>query len=225
MNKSKVLIENRRGIETFEITDNQLLVKASIDRVSQAFFRARQAVNLRCDVYGNEIEITRLCFIIYQFRKHSWTLIKTENCELSETYLNCKDAQILSSMLHTKAIFYSVIDNPITIYYHLYVEGNSTEEFSFCNESNDVDKEFEELDEDDVSIQILYKFQSKLRRLHDSDIEDEFTFVNAFFEEHDAYVPPLNTVCESGKTGRKVTLTIPGFQNDDFERMDYISVK
>ena len=117
MNKSKVLIENRRGIETFEITDNQLLVKASIDRVSQAFFRARQAVNLRCDVYGNEIEITRLCFIIYQFRKHSWTLIKTENCELSETYLNCKDAQILSSMLHTKAIFYSVIDNPINIYY------------------------------------------------------------------------------------------------------------
>ncbi|MBD2468819.1 hypothetical protein [Nostoc sp. FACHB-145] len=225
MSSSKSLIENKRGIETLEITDNQVVVKAPIDRVSQAFFQERQAVNLKYDVYNNEVEITDLCFIIYQLKKHSWTLIKTENCEPSETYLNCNDAKILSSVLHTKAIFYSVIDNPINIYYNLYIDGDSKETFNFCNEYNDVDEDFEESDEDEASIEGLYTFHSKLRLVQDSDIKDEFTFVNAFFEEHDVYVPPLNTICESGKTGRKVTLTISGFQHDDFERMDYISVK
>lgn len=222
MNKSKDLIENKRGIETLEMNDTQILVKASIDRVSQAFFEVRQAANLRYNVYNDEIEVTDLCFIIYQLKKHLWTLIKTENCELSETYLNCKDAQLLSNKLQTKAIFYSVSDNPIDIHYHLYINGDSTEKFSFYYEHNDVCEDFDELDELDESV---YKFESNIRQIQDSDMKDEFTFVDKFFKDNDAYVLPIKNMCERGKTGIKVPLGIIGYQDNDFERMDYISVK
>lgn len=225
MEKPDILIEDRRGIEALDINDIQVLVKAPIDRVSQALFEVRQAINLRRNIYNYEVEITDLCFIVYQLKKHPWTLIKIENCELSERYLNCQDAQKLSKMLQTKAIFYSVIDNPINIYYHLYIHGNSIEKFNFCYEYEDADEELDISDEDELDTQGIYKFESKLRQIKNSDIEDEFIFIDAFFKEHDAYVPPLDTVCESGKTGRKVTLKIGGFQHKDLERMDYISVK
>jgi hypothetical protein len=216
-------IEKKRGIENIDLTDNQLIVRENIEKVSKAFCKVRQAIDWKIDVYESEVQLSDLCFIVYQFKKHSWTHIRIENCELSQKYLNREDAKLLSSILNTKAIYYSVCDNPINLNYHLYINGNSTEEFNFCHSVDEIDERLEQ--EDDESLQNLFEFQSKLRQIQVGDIYDEFIFVDTFFQEQDAYMPSFSSACESGKSGRKVTLKIAGFQPEDFERMDYIVVK
>jgi hypothetical protein len=78
MEEIKESVEKKRGIEYIGLTDNQLLVKANIEKVSQAFCQVRQAIDVKHNVYGREVKLTDLCFIIYQFRKHSWTHIRIE---------------------------------------------------------------------------------------------------------------------------------------------------
>jgi hypothetical protein len=67
MEEIKESVEKKRGIEYIGLTDNQLLVKANIEKVSQAFCQVRQAIDVKHNVYGREVKLTDL-----------WTHIRIE---------------------------------------------------------------------------------------------------------------------------------------------------
>ena len=102
-------IESLRGIDPLlsDLNDSALLVRASIDVVTEALCRAKQAVDWRTDVYEHEVSISGSSLLAFQFRGQSWTFIH----ELNFLYLEfLEDAQLLSRLLSTDAVSYAISD-------------------------------------------------------------------------------------------------------------------
>lgn len=204
-----VSLQQCRGIESLDQNLFMVLVQAPIELVAQAFSQLRQAEIWVRDVYEHEVEIIGQGVMVFQFRGHSWTLINRLCDPPYGSGLPCQvgateeDAQSLSSLLHTSAIYYTASDTSGTIEYHLYRDGRSMERLFF---------------EEGFSVQ----FQSQLRQLEGEDIEDAYSFTMNFIQEQDAYVPAL-FVPKCHSIGQQIILRLENLRRSDLERMDYIA--
>lgn len=216
-----VPIEQRRGIELLDLNDYLILIQAPIEQVGQALCQTRQVTSWQRNVYEQEIELVdQESTLIFQFRKHHWTIIGLNWFFPNTMYLDDEAVQLLSAWMHTKAIIYLVSDGGGSTGYHFYNCGEFLERFSY-----DEDEPTEETnaDEDETESMRVYKFCSQLRRKEAHEIGDLYTFINEFLQEQDAYAPACKLEM-SLKVGQKVTLKMKGIERDDLERMDYITL-
>lgn len=200
-------LEQKRGIETIDLNQFLVLVKAHIEPVAQAFSQARQADIWERDVYDRQIEITKgQGFIVFQFRGHPWTLISEINFVPYRTPLNNKDAQTLSRLLQSRAIYYRVSDTSGYIGYELYENGSSIEKLSSEEE-------------------IYLEFQSQRCQLKPEDIGNAYNFVYDFMLEQDVYIPALFRVVNQQGYLRLKGPELENLVQNDFERLDYIALR
>lgn len=215
-------IEQCRGIETIDLNDSLVLVRAPIEQVAQALNQLKQVVVWERDVYEREVEIQGYGLIVFQFQRHPWTLMRELPILSYSVLLEDKDAQSLSHLLYTKAIFYLVSDTSLSIGYHLYNCGESVEKLFFTSELED-ELDLGKEDEEEEDVQGTYQFYSRIRPIRSGDIKDPYEFTEEFFQAQDAYIPAfLSKVIF--RSGQRITLAFKDFKRDDFIRMDYILI-
>jgi hypothetical protein len=195
-----------RGIESIDLNQILVLVKAPIESVAQAFSQSRQADIWKRDVCECEVEFVGQGFIVFQFRGHPWTLVYEVNFVPRYIPLEKKDAQTLSRLLNTHAIYYQVSDTSGYIGYDFYENGTCMEMLYF---------------EEGSSLQ----FQSQSRQLKTEDIGDAYSFTYDFMMEQDVYIPALQRVVIQQGTLRLKGSWLENLVCNDFERLDYIALK
>lgn len=196
-------LEQRRGLETIDRNLVFVLVRASVEQVSQAFSTLRQMNLWVRNGYECEIEIHNESTFVFQLRGHPWSLIYKYRMSSIRIYLTEEDARNLSESLSTSVIYYACSDTCGTIEYHLYSNGILQEKLSF-------EEEFK------------CEFQSQLRQLEARSIEDAYTFTMNFIREQDAYIPCVVEV-EELLAGQHTTLRIEDLMLNEVERMDYLA--
>jgi hypothetical protein len=196
-------LEQRRGLETIDRNLVFVLVRASVEQVSQAFSTLRQMNVWVRNAYECEIEIQNESTFVFQLRRHPWSLIYKPHMSSIRIYLTEEDARNLSESLNTSVIYYAGSDTCGTIEYHLYSNGILQEKLSF-------EEKFK------------CEFQSQLRQLEERNIEDVYTFTMNFIREQDAYIPCLVEV-EKLLAGQHTTLRIEDLMLNEVERMDYLA--
>lgn len=201
-------VEERRGIESIDINQELLFVRAPIESVAQKFSRARRADLWERDIYDRPIEITSESYIVFQFRGHPWTIVQQLKCQPGGLVFGEGDAITLSNFLSTRAIYYKCSDTCGYIGYNCYDGGAFAEMLYFEEE-------------------ISFLFVSQLRELTTEDIDSAFSFTDAFMREQDIYIPLVHY--ENVKVGDRVNLRLKGatldnLERNDFERVDYIGI-
>lgn len=165
-----VPIEQRRGIEFLDLNDYLVLVQAPIEQVGQALCQTRQVACWERNVYEREIELVeQSSAIIFQFRKHSWTIIQSSNFFPFGMSLYDEDAQSLSHWLHTKALSYLVSDTGGYFGYHLFNCGESLERFYY--DENEL-IEVTDADADEMEFVGVPEFRSQLRPEKASEVKE-----------------------------------------------------
>lgn len=212
--REEVPIEQCRGMEFIDLNDDLLLVQAPIEQVGQACCQILPVNRWERDVYGRKVEIIdQRCFLFFQFKGHTWTLIQSNSFLPRGFLFQDNHAQSLSISLHAKAISYQISDTGGFIGYHLYNCGESMERFYYEYSEQEIDE--------DRAIPGIYQFQSRLRQLTAKEIINPSRFTDAFLYEQNAYVPSFSW--DTGfKVGQKVILQVQDLERDDFERMDYM---
>ena len=145
-NYHEIPVSQWRGVDTIDLNDHCVIVKASVEEVSQALYKIRNANILQKDVFEKEIEITDICFIIFQFTGHSWTAIRDLNITISydfnnldielikqkqQNQINEKDARVISKILQTQAIDFVCSETSGAIGYSVFDCGELLEEFYY----------------------------------------------------------------------------------------------
>ncbi len=256
-NYHEIPVSQWRGIDSIDLNDHCVIVNAPIEEVSQALYQIRNANIWQKDVFEKEIEMTDICFIVFQFPGHSWTAIRDQNITVSYDFnnldveliqqqwqnkVNEKDANGISEILQTKAIYFSCSDTADTICYEVFDCGEIVEEFYFCESPDFYGKDEKPAENNEcVIVTNTFNFRSKLRYVNIEDIplnepDDEdyfaeepdldinaFTFVNDFLKSLDAYIPAWRGG-RFYKAGQRITLRVIGFDPEDIERMDFIAI-
>lgn len=215
-------IEQRRGIEFTDLNDYLVLVQAPIEQVGQALCQTREVTRWERDVYECEIElVNQKSFIIFQFRRHPWTIIQSSSFFPHWAFFHDGDAKSLSRWLHAKAINYLISDTGGYIGYHLFNCGESVERLYKEPMEDMVAEEYEYVDE--MEFIGMCEFRSQLRPIEAHDIESGYLFTDEFLREQDAYVPSFSWG-ERLEVGQKVTIQLEGLECDDLERIDFMTV-
>lgn len=165
------LIEQCRGIESFDRNASFVIVKAPIQAVASAFTQIREAKVWQQDVYDREIEIIGQDFIVFQFQGHEWILIYClQSRRLAPTE---QDAEALAKCLDTESIYYLNSDTGCYVMYSAYDSTGLVERLSSEKGTKP------------------YQFQSKRRQLSIEAIGHPSMFMNSFMKERGIYVPLL----------------------------------
>ena len=210
-------IEQRRGIDCYDVNDAIVLVHSPIEQVSLAVNQIFPIEHWERDVYNCEIDIRRKGFVVFQFRGHPWTCIH-EYSDLVDFKLD--DLQVLSQFLQNRVILYVISDTCGSQGHYCYENGALLERLEF-------------------EVGSPLEFESQLRSLtvenmgNEEDEEDVDAsirnFIDEFWDEQpDIYIPAL--VQPRFRVGQQVTLQIEAygpetFERDDFERVDYIALR
>ncbi|PSM47193.1 hypothetical protein C7Y66_20980 [Chroococcidiopsis sp. CCALA 051] len=200
-----MVLEQKRGIESIDLNQTFVFVKAPIESVASAFVRVRQANRWEQDVYDREIVTTGQGFIVFQFREQTWTSIYNFGFVPGCTPLEKKDAQTLSSLLQTRTVYYRVSDTGGYIGYELYENGNFIEMLDF---------------EEDIS----FYFQSQNRQLRREDMGSVYGFIYDFMVEQDIYIPAIRRVENQQGYVRLLGPELENLERSDFERIDYLTL-
>ena len=198
-------LEQKRGIESIDLNQTFVFVKAPIETVASAFVRVRQADRWEQDVYDREIVTTGQGFIVFQFQEQTWTSIYNFGFVPSCTPLDKKDAQTLSSLLQTRTVYYRVSDTGGYIGYELYENGNFIETLDF---------------EEDIS----FYFQSQNCQLQREDMGSVYGFIYDFMVEQDIYIPAIRRVENQQGYVRLLGPELENLERSDFERIDYLTL-
>lgn len=215
-------IESCRGIESLDVNDAMLLVRAPVEQVAQAFSSLRHVDVWRRDAYERPVPGMALSFVVYQLRGHSWSVIWTLTEAPFMHGFDLPDAEALSRLLQTRAVLYTVSDTCCSIGYDLYEQGELVEKLFYEPGS----------EEEDLAPS---EFYSRLRPVQAHDIEDSYNFVEAFMLEQDTYVPALlNSYrgsaalrLEGYRADRHIgdtSYSPDHFTRSDFERLDYLGI-
>ncbi|MBD2677158.1 MULTISPECIES: hypothetical protein [Nostoc] len=197
-------LEQRRGIETIDRNLVFVLVRASVERVAQAFSTLKQMNVWVRNAYECEIEIQNESTFVFQLRGHPWSLIYKLYRSSIRIYLTEEDARKLSGFMNTSVIYYAGSDTSGTIEYHLYTNGILQEKLYF--EEN-----------------FKCEFQSQLRQVEVRNIKkDPYTFTMNFIREQEAYIPCVVEV-KKLLVGQHTTLRIEDLMLNEVERMDYLA--
>jgi hypothetical protein len=219
-----VPIEQRRGIELLDLNDYLVLVQAPVEEVGQALCQTRQVASWQRNVYEHEIELVdQESALIFQFRKHPWTIIGLKWFFPNRMYLDDEAVQSLSAWMHTKAISYLVSDTGGYIGYHFFNGGESLEKFYMEPPGFMSVEEYESEEWLGDEFIGMCEFSSQLSHTEVHEIDDGCGFTDRFLRTQDAYVPAC-IMKTALKVGQKVRLKIEGLERDDIERMDYITL-
>ena len=155
-NYHEIPVSQWRGIDSIDLNDHCVIVKASVEEVSQALYQILNANICQKDVFEKEIEMTDICFTIFQFPGHIWTAIRDQNITISydskkidsETFrkqwqnrINEKDAKAISEILQTKAIDFGCSDTAGAVGYSFFDCGELVEEFYYGCDSDLIQKD------------------------------------------------------------------------------------
>jgi hypothetical protein len=222
-NQEDIPLDQRRGYESSDQNVDYVLVRAPIEQVAQAFCELRQADFWERDAYKREVKMVNEVFILLQLQGHQWTVIR----HLYNTYsifLTESDAQELSRLLNTRAIYYNMSDSCEALGYHLYDCGTCIEMLCYGEGCSDYAEQEEEnivFEDEDVEVQKPFEFQSQIYQFEIDENDDPYALLNYLLEEQDAYVPALFEI-ERIARFQPATLRLADYVSDDFERIDYV---
>jgi hypothetical protein len=199
-------LEQKRGIESIDLNQTFVFVKASMESVAQPFSQARQADRWEQDVYDRKIVTTGQGFIVFQFKEQTWTSIYEFGFVPYRTPLQKQDAQTLSDLLQTRTVYYRVSDTGGYIGYELYENGNFIETLDF---------------EEDIS----FYFQSQNRQLRREDMGSVYGFIYDFMVEQDIYIPAIRRIENQQGYLRLLGSELENLERSDFERLDYLTLE
>ncbi len=215
-------IEERCGLEDIDTIAQGLLVLAPLDRVAEVV--AQLGVRWERNVYDQTIQGCGL--LLFQFRGHAWTEILDPSTtdkytrvpadtfnDILARYVSSywdweSQAQSLSQQLQTPTIYYWVNDSGGTIGYAYWQNGELMERLEF-DEAIWQDTHDEALLDELERTFKPHLFESKLRQLTVTEIENSYAFVDDFLCEQQAYAA--------------TRLSNFYLQRDDFVRLDYIA--
>lgn len=214
-----------RGVASFDVNESAVLVRASIDEVTEAFRQVRKASKVDKDVYDRTVISTDRCFIVYQFRGHPWTTIQTVHADSLDDEVQAEDALNLSQQLKTQTIFYLNSDTAMSVFYALFDKGRQIELLDYGDDEEQEYADWREDVEGDVEIEDhgmdVPRFVSAIRDVKPAEITDVYEFVNTFFVERDAYVAGWSDGArETREPGREFAMR--GWPKDCFERVDFV---
>jgi len=215
--------EHKRGIVSTDVNEFALLIKAPADDVAKSFVRARNATIWIRDIYEKSLQSTAMCFVVYQFKGHDWTLIQHIHNDYGKDSLGQDDARVLSGELATKGIYYGNSDTAGSIGYTLFDCGQEVEAFKY---GQDYEQHFDEEsgEEDFDEGEFSMTFHSKVRSEDVDEIDDPCTFADRFFKLQDALVPGWSESSRcTWEPGQD--FTIQGWPADTFVRIDFIAVR
>ena len=200
-------VESWRGVDSIDVSDCLMLVRASVEAVAEAFACIRNAAIWERDVFEKEVELTNCCFEVFQFTGHPWTIVRQSH--IREESLTMQDAAELSDLLSTQAIGYETSKSCDLVCYEFFESGQLLERFS--------------------TLFSPHEFESQLRQVDIHNIEnfDEFEFVDAFVRSQNAYIPAIRSfpgAYRGWEPGDRAKLCIEGLDPDDL-RMDYVAVR
>ncbi|MCP4656975.1 MAG: hypothetical protein GY856_16310 [bacterium] len=218
----KLPMAEMRGVLSFDGTDMMALVKASVDEVAEAFKEHCEAEIWEQDVYGQEVEYTDSCYIVFRFRGHPWTVIREQFTGKHGRFIEEDDAQAVSEDLGVPAIYFAHCDTAGYVGYRYYESGRLLEWLE--NGEEDDGAQFGEEDEADLGEEAMVSFGSELRDVDPAEIAGFCDFVDDFFRDLDAFVPSWG-IGRGGKAGKKYRLEIDGIEPEDIARMDFVAVK
>ncbi len=211
-----------RGIGCTDSNDTMVLVKAGVEEVAAAFQEHRGAEVWQRNAYGEEIELTNRCFVVFRFAGHGWTTLRDEHVHLADAgRVAEEDARVISEKLGARAIFFFNSDTAGSVGYSLFERGELVEKLDYGERFGaecDLDAADDDVEDDDT------RFESTRRDLEASEIDDPWDFADAFLKEEDAFAPSWSGGW-CAKAGDRRVLQIGGIEADEFERMDFVACR
>lgn len=199
-------IEKCKGIEGWDTNIRYILVQASVECVAQAFHNLHSMDVWIPDTYGNEIEIQPESILVFRFQGHSWsTIYEANRIQVTTSTPTEEDAQKISKLLNTRAIFYSRSDTCSFVTYEFFEGGVLQEKLLVDND-------------------LVLEFESKLRSLALEDIDSYYALTRDFFVRQDAYIPYIYSR-NYFVIGKKRILRMNNLLANEVDRMDYLAKK
>jgi ankyrin repeat protein len=205
-----VPLSQLRGVLSLDVDELWLAVRAEVAEAASAFAAIRKAKRVHENVYGRPITVARRGFVAFRLRGHDWTLIVTWGDDQSKPstkhWLAPGDAQAIAKRLVTQAVFFAVSDTGGGLAYNLYEDGKLLERF--------------ETGQDDVLI-----FESTLRKLTQRQLRNKEKTLNLTFTDLGLLIYSMGNVqISEADPGRTAPIYLPGLDDDDVERLDYIEL-
>ncbi len=229
-------VERRRGIDLEDGDDTLILVLAPLEAATRAFQMNHRAEVWERDVIGKTVQLAPRCYLSFRLVGHAWTVIRACHLDAANAQYNltAEDAKAISESTSAPAILFLNSDNASVVGYTYFESGDEKERFFYDPEGGewDADASWEE-DDDDEGWEAEEEeegwagpppvFLSIRRQVDTRQIEDPWVFVDQFLKEMDAFAPSLEIRVK--KPGKEHTLTFEGFDDADFDRLDYIAVR
>jgi hypothetical protein len=201
-------LKKQRGAIPFDRNLSLLLAKAPVNKVAQAFRSAFNVEVWHKNVLCKEVTIVDPSFLIFQLSGHKWTNVLGLSTD-SFYWFKPDKANRLSKTLEGPVIYFGVSDTAEAVAYSLFDNGKLVEELDFS-----------EVVFSDLGDTKGHKFVSKLRKTKANEIKNVEAFVDDFFRDQDALVPPVGR--SSYNIGEKVVIDIAGLDPEDVARMDFV---
>lgn len=235
-NFDNVPLVERHGLGGIDAGNLAIVVKEGVQEVSEAIVNRYRAGMWCGDIYGQSITVREESIVVFRFKSHSWTLVQVAGFQPIQFFpqLKCFHAEYLARDLGTEAVFCKTADG--LYQYYLYAGDKNPEGFYFdsCfdDDSNDdsdrqnvLDKfpTLEYLEEFDGQ----FGFYSSLRgndfKLTLLNLKSLYRMMSGLLGERGIYIPRIGW--EEEEVGRDVRMSVHGLNNNDMERMDYISLR
>ncbi len=231
--------ENERGIATTEINETALLVKAPVNRVTEAFARLHKAQSIERDIIDRPVRTTGLCFIVYQLTGHDWTIVQYAHTDWLSPGPGPRDAEELSRELQTEAIYYGTSKTVEAIGYAYYVKGACMERLDYYEDYSDYAEDPKEKTnlppapaaDPAYALGIVFEndglitcFTSEERSLAREYLKDPFSLADQFIWSKDAFVPGWS---EGARCTRQAgeTFSLAGWPANAFVGADLVCVR
>lgn len=229
-------VERRRGIDLEDGDDTLILVLAPLEAATRAFQMSHRAEIWERNVVGKTVELTPRCYLSFRLVGHAWTVIRA--CYLdaanAQNNLTAEDAKAISESTSAPTILFLNSDNASVVGYTYFESGEEKERFFYDPEGGewDADASWED-DDDDEAWEVEEEeegwagpppvFLSIRRQIDTRQIEDPWVFVDHFLKEMDAFAPSLEIRVK--RPFKELPLSFEGFEDEDFDRMDFIAVR
>jgi ankyrin repeat protein len=221
-----VPLADLRGVASFDVDESWLAVRSDVEQASRAFAELRGARDRRRDVAGRPVAIARTGFIAFRIRGHDWTLITDwgrgdekswPRPEDVKDWLRPGDAEALSARLGTRAVYFSVSDTAGAVSYALYEAGHRLEVLEDRGETRPP--------VGDRRQRPGLAFESGLRTLTSRQLRRPEVAIDAIFRDLGIWIPSMGAARHVDRSGQTVSLTLPGLDPSDLERLDYVALR
>lgn len=205
-----VPIADRRGIGALTATDSMFLIKADVLSASSGLRKIRNCSLWRQNIYGQSIKISnRPCCYVIQLKGHHWSMLQYVKIAPIRAIFNREDAQALSRILNTEAVYFEINDISCYLIYFYYNLGSLVESLDYV-ESNRRGS--------------YYEFYSEVRSLdYEIDGQEAFQITQDFLVSSNIYPIEINWPKWPLLTSEEeVMFNFNGLDKGDVKRADYL---